>query len=86
MSINESTPADPTEFPDEATPRRSTSDKIKSGAYIAKCVIIGGVFVVGGIAAVVSGTSAWWAGLIAIAYGCWLLSGVATGGWRLFIY
>jgi len=63
----------------------STSAKIKNGAYIAKCVIIGGLFFIGGIVAIVSGAP-WYTGLIAIAYAIWVLSGIATGGWRLFIY
>jgi len=72
--------------PDPSTRKASLGDKVKTGAYIAKCVIIGGLFLVAGIIALVSAPDAWWAGLIGIVYGVWVLSGVATGGWRLFIY
>ncbi|MDR0285145.1 MAG: hypothetical protein LBI33_09690 [Propionibacteriaceae bacterium] len=84
MSINEPTNA-PESVPQEPT-TLTTGQKIRGGAYIAKCVIIGGIFTVGGIGVLFSGQSAWWAGLAAIAYGAWVLSGIKTGGWRLFIY
>ncbi|MDR0627429.1 MAG: hypothetical protein LBG11_09290 [Bifidobacteriaceae bacterium] len=63
----------------------SAGAKIKSAAYIAKCVIVGGLFLVGGIVALGNGAPVY-AGLIAIVYATWVLSGIATGGWRLFIY
>jgi hypothetical protein len=64
----------------------TVGEKIHNGAYIAKCVIVGGFFLVAGFAYLVSGAEGNWSGLLAIAYGIWVLSGVKSGGWRLFIY
>ena len=60
--------------------------KVHNGLYIAKCVIVGGIFVVGGIAYLFSGVEGNWFGILAILYGIWVLTGIGTGGWRLFIY
>ncbi|MDR2930503.1 MAG: hypothetical protein LBV06_06340 [Propionibacteriaceae bacterium] len=70
----------------EQKPQTTAGQKIKTGAYVAKCGLLGGLFVIVGIVALVTGGSAWWAGILAIVYGIWLLSGIASGGWRLFIY
>jgi hypothetical protein len=73
--------------PAATEPGRSSSvplgNRIHTGAYYAKCVIVGGLFAVGGVAVLAQGS---WVGLIALVYGLWVLSGLVSGGWRLFIY
>jgi hypothetical protein len=59
--------------------------KIDRGVSAAKCVVVGGIFLVGGIAVFVT-QGPWLAGLLGILYGGWVLSGAFTGGWRLLIY
>lgn len=81
----------PSEMPDSAdtaptSSQRSTGEKVRTAAYMTKCVLVGLLFLIGGVIVLVTGSSAWWVGLIGIAYGLWVLSGLATGGWRLFIY
>lgn len=63
-----------------------TFDKIHNGLYMVKCVIVGGVATFGGVIGLAAGGKTLFAGLIALAYGVWILSGLVTGGWRLFIY
>jgi hypothetical protein len=64
----------------------STGQKVHNGLYVIKCVIIGGIATVGGLMVLLQGGGGWPAGLALIAYGVWVLSGIASGGWRLFIY
>lgn len=89
-------PADPTsapvapvygEQPEPGEPAKlTTGQKVLNGVYIGKCVIIGGIFTVGGIVYLFSGVEGNWFGILAILYGIWVLTGIKTGGWRLFIY
>lgn len=64
----------------------STGQKVHNGLYTAKCAIVGGFFSVAGVMLILQGGSTWIGGLGVLAYGIWLLSGMFSGGWRLFVY
>jgi len=73
-------------IPPPETDGLTTGQKIGNGLYKLKCIIIGGFFTLAGLAYLFSGEPSGWVGLILTAYGVWVLSGLFTGGWRLFIY
>jgi len=56
------------------------------GAYIAKILIVGVLWVVVGIALLAGAGGARWTGALALAYAAWVLSGLGSGGWRLLLY
>jgi hypothetical protein len=61
--------------------------RTRSVTHTVKCGIVGGLWSVGGIMMMASGASgSVFGGLLVLAYGIWVLSGIATGGWRILIY
>ena len=68
----------------ERKPAKSSHD----GAYRFKCILFGGIYVVIGIAMISSGSGDEIrnVGIFILVYAAWVLSGLLTGGWRVFIY
>lgn len=72
----------------EATGERKPAKSSHDGAYRFKCILFGGIYVVIGIAMISSGSGDEIrnVGIFILVYAAWVLSGLLTGGWRVFIY
>ena len=68
----------------ERRPAKSSHDS----AYRFKCILFGGIYVALGIAMISSGSGDEIrnVGIFILVYAAWLLSGLLTGGWRIFVY
>ena len=72
----------------EAEGERRPAKPSHDSAYRFKCILFGGIYVALGIAMISSGSGDEIrnVGIFILVYAAWLLSGLLTGGWRIFVY
>ena len=72
----------------EAEGERRSAKSSHDSAYRFKCILFGGIYVALGIAMISSGSGDEIrnVGIFILVYAAWLLSGLLTGGWRIFVY